>query len=330
MAHTTPKIRPAASADLDRVHDIAVAGWIPIFERYRLIVGDRMWNDIWKGWEENWFPPTAERHNDRMIVAEVNGHVAGFATWWFHSNEFAEVGGNAVHPEFQGRGIGTAQMQWVVNMFRQKGYTCAKVHTGMDPAHGPARAEYRKAGLRRPVLNSVYLNYLSEVARIRVPSSLSFRWASGDDREFIAQTIQDVWSPIFESIRTSVGENIFDIVFSNAIEDKKNEFLKTLDESREGIRIVSEYGQSAGFAVVKDEPAKKVGEIAAIAVAPEFQGRGIGAGLCMDTFDIFRERGLAYARLKASLGEVTWQMRQLCWNVGLYRELPSIDYYMML
>ena len=36
----------------------------------------------------------------------------------------------------------------------------------MDPAHGPARAEYRNAGLRRTVANSWYLNYLDEVARI--------------------------------------------------------------------------------------------------------------------------------------------------------------------
>jgi hypothetical protein len=50
----------------------------------------------------------------------------------------------------------------------------------------------------------------------------------------------------------------------------------------------------------------------------------------MDAFQIFRESGLQYACLPTDLGEVNEQTRQMCWNVGLYREIPSVDYYMML
>lgn len=323
-------VRPSRLEDLQRIHEIAVGGWTPIFNRYRMIVGDRMWNDMWGGWEQNWFPPTPDRHNDRAIVTEVDGQVAGFATWWFPGERFAEVGGNAVDPAYQGLGIGSKQIQWVVSMFRERGYTCAKVHTGMDPAHGPARAEYRKAGLRRRIFNSVYLNYLDEVARIPVRGSRSCRWASPEDRLLLDRFARAAWQPIYDSVREAVGETIFPLAFPNALEKKTTDCLKALEQGPDRVRIVSENSKAAGFAVLSYEAPKKVGEISALAVAPDFQGRGIGAALCMDVFDLFRERGLHYVRLKAGLGEVTWQSRQMCWNVGLYRELPSVDYYMML
>ena len=48
-------IREVTVDDLPRIHEIAVAGWQPIFGRSRLIVGDEMWNDLWSGWDERWF-----------------------------------------------------------------------------------------------------------------------------------------------------------------------------------------------------------------------------------------------------------------------------------
>jgi hypothetical protein len=50
----------------------------------------------------------------------------------------------------------------------------------------------------------------------------------------------------------------------------------------------------------------------------------------VDAFDVFRQQGLRYVRLTAGLGEVNERTRQMCWNAGLYRELPSIDYYRLL
>jgi len=330
MADASVQIRAAVLEDLEQIHEIAVAGWIPIFDLYRLIVGERMWGDVWGGWEANWFPPRAERFNERIIVAELDGDIAGFATWWLPGDGLGEVGGNAVDPALQGRGIGSMQTRWVVDKLREEGCTCAKVHTGMDPAHGPARAEYRKAGLRRAVLNSVYLNYLDEVACVPVPPGLDFRWASTDDRDWLSRTIRAAWMPICEDVCSAVGDDIFDVAFADFLEKKVSDCVGAIEESPERVRIVSEGGESVGFALLRQEPPKKLGEIAVLGVDPRFQGRGIGAALCMDAFDVFRHRELQYVRLRAGLGEVHWKTRQLCWNVGLYRQLPSVDYYAML
>jgi len=155
---TSDNIRDIAPADLPRIHEIAVAGWRPIFTRYRRIVGDEMWQDLWGGWEKGWVAHTPETWNGRGIVTERDGQVTGFATWWFPDGGIAEVGGNAVDPAFQGCGIGSSQIRWVLDMFRREGHRYARVHTGLDPAHGPARAEYRNAGLRLGVTNSEYYN----------------------------------------------------------------------------------------------------------------------------------------------------------------------------
>ena len=324
------KIRLATVADLLRIHEIAVAGWTPIFNRYRCIVGDRLWQDGWGGWQKTWVLFDSNTWHGRGIVTEIEGRVVGFATWAYPGSTLAEVGGNAVDPGWQGRGIGAAQIQWVVRRFREEGYPAAKVHTGMDPAHGPARAEYRKAGLRLGVTNSIYLNYLDEVARIPVRKGLRFRPAEPGDLGRVTEIAAAAWAPLYDGVRTRLGAEIFDLAFDNVLEKRQEELRKAAGDAPDKIRLVEEGGAITGFCLLAGEPKKRIGAIDTLAVAPDAQGRATGAGLCMDAFDVLRGQGYEYVRLRARLGEVTEPLRQMCWNVGLYRELPSIDYYALL
>ena len=331
MTHpNSGRIQPVTEDDFQRIHEIAVLGWMPIFDRYRCIVGERMWNDLWKGWERDRCLYTAETWSGRGIVTEVDGEVAGFATWWFPNDTLAEVGGNAVDPKFQCRGIGSAQIRWVLDKFRADGYRCAKVHTGMDPAHGPARAAYRNAGLRCGLTNSVYFNYLDEVAQLPVRRVLSFRWAVAADQPTVAEIARRAWAPVYDGVRQKLGDEMFGLAFPNVLERRASELAAVAAKTPEKVRIVEEDGKPLGFCILEDEEAKRLGVIQSMGVDPDAQGRAVGAGLCMDAFDLFRSRGLAYLRLHARIGEVTEATRQMCWNVGLYRELPSIDYYALL
>ncbi len=330
MPEASGTIRPATVDDLPRIHEIAVDAWTPIFGRYRLIVGERLWRDVWGGWERNWLRFEPEQWHGRGVVTELEGQVVGFATWAEPTGTLGEVGANAVDSRFLRRGIGSAQVKWVVDMFRSRGLPAAKVHTGMDPAHGPARAAYRKAGLRVGVYCSQYLNELDEVARLPIPKGLRFRYAKADDADAVSAIARAAWEPIYDAVRQRLGQPLFDWAFPNVLERRVEEFADAVRRAPDAARIVEAGGEPAGFALLSEEPEKKIGGIRALGVAPAAQGRGVGAALCMDAFDVFRSRGLLYARLTARLGEVTWPARQLAWNVGLYRELPSIDYYMTL
>ena len=330
MAASPGIIRPATVDDLQRIHEIAVQAWTPIFNRYRCIVGDRMWQDVWGGWDANWVRFSPNNWHGRGIVTEVDGEVVGFAAWSTPSQELAEVGGNAVDARFQGQGVGTAQIRWVIDKFKADGHPAAKVHTGMDPAHGPARAEYRKAGLGRGVLNSVYFNYLDEVARIPVPSRVRFRWATPDDADRVRQIAEAAWAPVYDRVRARLGERLFQLAFGPVLQRRAEQFASMAAGDARTVRVAAEDARLVGFSVVEDWAEKNTGNLSTIAVDPEAQGRGVGAALCTDAFDVVRERGFAYVRAVARLGEVGWATRQLCWNVGLYRQLPSIDYYTLL
>lgn len=322
---TTGTIRHSTDDDKPKIHEIAVAAWTPIFDRYRLIAGDEMWNDVWRGWEKTWLT------NASGIVTELDGEIVGFATWSSPlEGILGEIGANAVQPKLQGHGIGTAQMNWVVEQFRERGYKCLKVHTGMDPAHGPARAEYRKIRMGRGVKNSRYYNYLSEVASIPIRPSLNFRWAESDDVELIHQMCRSAWRSVYESIRDTVGNEMFEIVFKDALEQRVDAFAKRAADAPRKVRIVMEDSRPAGFAFLGATHRQKLGKIFALGVLPEFRGRGIGCAMCVDAFNTFRKKDLRYVILEATLGEVNEQTHQMCWNAGLYREIPSIDYYMML
>jgi GNAT superfamily N-acetyltransferase len=52
----------------------------------------------------------------------------------------------AVDPEFQGRGIGGALVEFAVAWMKEAGMSIAMIETGADPGHAPARRTYEKAG----------------------------------------------------------------------------------------------------------------------------------------------------------------------------------------
>ncbi|MEW6756468.1 MAG: GNAT family N-acetyltransferase [Candidatus Latescibacterota bacterium] len=323
-------LRPVCEQDLPRIHQIAVAAWRPIFARYRLIVGEEMWQDLWGDWEGTWCAPSPERCNDTTLVTAVDGQVVGFATWEHPGDCLAEVGGNAVDPAFQGRGIGTAQIRAVIARLRQAGSTYATVHTGLDPAHGPARAEYRKAGLRLGVSTSEYYNYLEEAARPPVRSELTCRWAEPADAESVRQLLQQNWNGAGTPARQVLGDVLFEVAVAGPARCRLNELVGLTAATPPRLRVAVSDGRPIGAAVVDVDAARHLGTIESLSVHPACRDQGVGCALCADAVSHFRACGLRHARLRSRAGGVTERMRRLAWHAGLYRELPSIDYYMHL
>jgi ribosomal protein S18 acetylase RimI-like enzyme len=145
-------IRSAASADLDRICDIAVTAWEPVYDEFRRRAGDATFAIMFpqaNQCKDAQIRAVFDSHPDSFIVTECDGAVAGFATFFVVGERLGEVGNNAVHPDFQGRGIGAAQMEEVLKRLKQAGCEVVKVFTGLDPSHAPARRMYEKAGFRQ-------------------------------------------------------------------------------------------------------------------------------------------------------------------------------------
>ena len=138
-------------------------------------------------------------------MTEAGGKVVGFVTW-HRSGKVGVVGENAIHPSFQGRGLGVAQIRRVLEILKGEGCTCARVHTNLDPAHGPARAQYRKAGFSARLRNSLYHNSLPHLPLIPPPREVRVVPAGPREREEVARLAREIWGPIFELVREALGE----------------------------------------------------------------------------------------------------------------------------
>jgi len=150
MSHK-PTIRPAGAEDLPRMKEIAVRAWEPIYADYETRMGEELFSllhpDDWKDEKAGQVADHFQRWPEWCLVAEIDGQVAGFITFVLDTErKIGEIGNNAVAPDYQGRGIGSMQYAYVLELFRKEGMAYAQVGTGLDEAHAPARAAYEKAG----------------------------------------------------------------------------------------------------------------------------------------------------------------------------------------
>ena len=145
-------IRPARHGDLETMKQIAVEAWEPVYQSFRRLMGDEVFEVVHGNWQtEKMRQITAdfESYPGCTLVTEYDGQVVGFIAYFlFESKKLGVIGNNAIRPKYQGKGLGTRQYQRVLELFREKGMLCAEVVTGLDESHAPARAAYEKAGFK--------------------------------------------------------------------------------------------------------------------------------------------------------------------------------------
>jgi len=162
----TRTFRPVRPDEIEHICRIAVRAWEPIFAYYRSEVGDALFGKMWTGWQANkadQVRQAALRQPDCVYVTAEEGKILGFIT--FHidrASGVGTIGNNAVDPDCQSRGVGTAQHRQVLQIMRERGMRAARVTTGLDEAHGPARRSYEKAGFNHATSSITYYLDLDE------------------------------------------------------------------------------------------------------------------------------------------------------------------------
>ncbi|NLN19725.1 MAG: GNAT family N-acetyltransferase [Firmicutes bacterium] len=156
-------IRKMIDSDVEQLVAIACAAWEPIYELRRQILGDELFYLIHPNWQEeksSQIRRACQSQDTQVWVAEEDGRPVGFVTFWWGSNQVGVVGNNAVHPSCQGRGIASTLYEKALNEMRAKGMRAARVYTGGDPAHAPARRAYEKAGFDMSLPSVEYFRLL--------------------------------------------------------------------------------------------------------------------------------------------------------------------------
>lgn len=155
------RIRAFRPADLPRLQKIRDAAFKPVFRSFRRIVGDSIAPVAFAGLEKEQAALLdricASDSTRAVLVVEHEAEIIAFcAVSTDPETQVGEIDLNAVHPNHQGRGVGTLMFEAAMEKMREAGMKVATVGTGGDPSHAPARRAYEKAGFG-PAIPSVYL-----------------------------------------------------------------------------------------------------------------------------------------------------------------------------
>ncbi len=152
------KFRPE---DTETVVALANKAWKPINKVSRARLGDKIadilrpaGDDVSKGITVR---QQLAEHPENFFVCEEEGRIVGFAGCSLDFNsKIGTVGHNAADKSCGVKGIGQQLYKAVLNYFREQGMVVAKVFTGLDEAHAPARRAYQRAGFNRSLEHVTY------------------------------------------------------------------------------------------------------------------------------------------------------------------------------
>lgn len=143
-------IRYATQDDLPEMIKLTLEAFKPIFESFETILGKEIVDVLhpnWQAAQKKIVMDAFEDEDIEMWVAEVSGSVAGLISLKLEPEKrIGEVYYLAVHPAYQNQGVGSALNDFVLEKMREAGMAVARVSTGGDPSHAPARRVYEKAG----------------------------------------------------------------------------------------------------------------------------------------------------------------------------------------
>ena len=143
-------IRPYLPDDLEIIAKIGNRAWGGIYRMFRKAYGDKLFTILTpneKTSKGEQIRAHCQRHPEWVFICEEEGNIVGFVTFRLDADKkIGEIGNNAVDPECNLKGIGQQMYGALLQHFKEKGMQFAKVHTGLDEAHAPARRAYERAG----------------------------------------------------------------------------------------------------------------------------------------------------------------------------------------
>lgn len=154
------RIEPALEVHAQACANISVQVYEIIHESYRNCIGKELHDAIMADWaEQKAADIIAQVGRGQTFVALVGDRVVGFAGYRMEG-QMGVIANNAVDPEFRGRGIAGLLYARVLDEMKKAGAKYARVHTGLDEGHAPARRAYEKAGFQKNLPSIMYYKEL--------------------------------------------------------------------------------------------------------------------------------------------------------------------------
>lgn len=143
------RIVPCTDAHIAECRRICLTAWTTIHEAYKSHLGAALHDAVMPNWKTETPDAVEERlRSGRGYVILSNDEIAGF-TSYRPVGHIGQIGYNAVDPKFRGRGLAGRMHAFVLDRMREEGMLYARVQTGLDEGHAPARRAYEKAGFEK-------------------------------------------------------------------------------------------------------------------------------------------------------------------------------------
>ena len=143
-------IRSYKPEDLKTIMDIGNRAWRKIYTMFRKVYGDELFELICPNEETvkgEQIKTQCKQHPEWVYICEEENKIVGFITFQLdRETKIAAIGNNARDPSCNLKGIGQQMYRAVMDYLRQEGMLYARVGTGLDEAHAPARMAYERAG----------------------------------------------------------------------------------------------------------------------------------------------------------------------------------------
>ncbi len=151
-------IRPARWKDIPDILEITKLAFEPVsMDRMREdFFGEKLGGKNWYEYKQKEVESFCKNHIYETIVTEMDGKVVGYATYILDEERgIAEIGNNAVHPDYQGRGIGKDMQKEIERRMKEEGYRKFAVTTLSNDL--VAQRIYEKLGYKRYAESYHYL-----------------------------------------------------------------------------------------------------------------------------------------------------------------------------
>lgn len=156
--------------------------------------------------------------------------------------------------------------------------------------------------------------------------NIIIRKANESDIEEVAKIVREAWKPIYEGFRTQLGDDIYEAVYRNPL-DEKEETVKSfvLDDT---VFVAEKDGVLCGFASFGISG--KLGLLTYNAVSEKFRGMGIAAKLHNRVFEELKNLGAEIVHVSTGLDDAHASARRAYEKDGFKVGLPKITYYKKL
>ena len=146
------QIEPYNARYLDAIADLSLRAWTPVFDSIQKVMDLDIYQEFYPDWRVSQKKAVedvcADKEMNVWVAIDADKTVGFVAVKLDSETRVGEIYMVAVDPDFQGRGIGTALIEFALDRMKDAGMSIAMVDTGGDPGHAPARHTYEKIGFR--------------------------------------------------------------------------------------------------------------------------------------------------------------------------------------